>query len=73
MSQNSYGQRAFYKFGDVGSADIFIVKDGLFYAAECKRPGNKQSDAQIAWQKQLESAGGKYILCYSVEDIQKIL
>ena len=71
MSDNN-GRRGFYKFGENGSGDIFAVKD-KFYAIECKRPGGIQSESQKIWQQRLTQAGGVYILCYSVDDISKIL
>jgi hypothetical protein len=65
------GKRRFMRFGKVGSPDIFAVKDGVCYGIEVKRPGGKQSDAQREFQARLEAAGGRYLLVYSIEDVEK--
>jgi hypothetical protein len=40
-----------------------------FVGLEIKRPGGKQSEHQISFQKRLEAAGGKYTLAYSLDDV----
>lgn len=35
---------------------------------EFKRKGNKQTEDQIQFQKDIEEIGSKYIVCYSAED-----
>jgi hypothetical protein len=39
---------------------------------EVKAPRGKQSDHQKEFQKQLEAAGGRYVLAYSLEDVMRI-
>ena len=61
------------KYGYQGSPDIIAVIGGVFVGIEIKDTGNKQSQEQKDFQKYLESAGGVYILVYSVEQLMKDL
>lgn len=74
----------FYRFGQSGSPDIFVVKAlpeicppneqyGQIYGIEVKAPKGKQSPAQEEWQKRFEEAGGVYLVTRSLEDLQKEL
>lgn len=56
-----------------GAPDIVIVAHGKYIGIEVKRRGAKQSESQIAFQKNLEKAGGEYILAYELEDVIKVL
>lgn len=40
---------------------------------EVKAPKGKQSDHQKEFQKNLEAAGAKYVLAYSLEDVMVAL
>lgn len=60
------------KYGKSGLPDIFLIKEGIFYGLEVKRPNTKQSDAQLLFQKELENAGGKYFVVRSIEDVQAL-
>lgn len=62
-------QKHFYRFGAVGSPDIICVIDGIFVGIEVKAPHGKQSEHQKEFQKNLEAAGGIYILAYSLDDV----
>jgi hypothetical protein len=62
-------QKHFYRFGAVGSPDIVCVVNGQYVGIEVKAPKGRQSDHQKEFQKQLETAGGRYILAYSLEDV----
>ena len=64
-------KRRFFKAGVVGSPDIICVINGQFVGIEVKKPGGKQNDNQIQFQKDLEKAGGKYVLAYSLDDVIK--
>ena len=55
----------------VGSPDIIAVIDGVYVGIEVKGPKGKQSADQKQFQKDLEKAGGLYILARSVEDVDK--
>ena len=59
----------FYRFGAVGSSDIISVVDGRYIAIECKVKKNPQSPAQKQFQQELEQAGGKYLLVYSLDEL----
>jgi hypothetical protein len=53
----------FLRFGlGVGCPDIVGCCHGLSIGVEVKRPGGKQSDEQVAWQRRHVAAGGVYIL-----------
>lgn len=59
----------FYRFGAKGSPDIVAVYKGIYIGIECKVPKGKQSDSQKEFQRELELAGGVYILAYSIDDV----
>ena len=57
-----------------GVADLEYVRLGsppLFI--EMKRPGEKQSDKQIAWEKVALSTGARYVVCCSLEQFKQII
>jgi len=59
----------FVRFGAKGAPDIVCVVNGQYVGIECKAPKGRQSDHQKEFQRQLEAAGGRYILAYSVDDV----
>jgi hypothetical protein len=60
------------KVGPTGSPDVVgILPGGRYLGVECKIKPNKQTPAQLAWQKAVDAAGGIYILAYSIEDVEK--
>jgi hypothetical protein len=61
-----------YRFGALGSPDVVAVKDGRYIAIEVKTAKGIQSDAQLNFQRELERAGGQYILARSLDEIIKI-
>lgn len=61
------------KFSLTGIPDIIVIGEGgQFIGIEVKRPGGKQSDNQIEFQKKCEQSGGIYIIAERLEDVQKI-
>lgn len=66
-------ERRFFKAGVVGAPDIVYVEKGQYVGIEVKAPKGKQSDNQKEFQRQLEAAGGRYILAYSVDDVDGAL
>jgi VRR-NUC domain len=58
----------FYRFGATGSPDIICVIKGQYVGIEVKAPKGKQSEHQEAFQENLERAGGRYIVAYSLDD-----
>jgi hypothetical protein len=63
----------------VGMADIIACHRerytglGRFLAIEVKQPGGIQSEGQIEFQRQLENAGGVYVLATCPEDVTEAL
>lgn len=63
------GQQRMIQFGASGSPDVIAITSGLFVGVECKRPGRKMSEAQEAFRRNVESAGGYYLLVHSEEEL----
>src|ERR1700721_165734 len=66
-------QKHFYRFGALGSPDIICVINGQYVGIEVKAPKGKQSEHQKEFQKQLEAAGGRYLLVYSLDDVISLI
>ena len=62
-------QKHFYRFGALGSPDIVCVVNGQYVGIEVKAPKGRQSEHQKEFQRQLEAAGGRYILAYSIDEV----
>jgi len=60
----------FMRFGTPGSPDIFCLSKGLLYGIEVKSPTGKLSDHQQAFKREMEAAGGVYLLARSLDDVQ---
>lgn len=60
------------KYSKKGVPDIILVKDGIFWGLEVKRPKSKQNENQIEFQQGLEAAGGKYNVVCSIDDVQAL-
>lgn len=56
-----------------GIPDMCAVKDGVIYGIEVKRPKGKQSENQLEFEGKFNTAGGKYIVARSLEDIMSVL
>ena len=56
-----------------GIPDIICCYKGLFLGIETKVGKNKQSKLQVIHEKEIISAGGIYILAYSLEDVKKVI
>ena len=63
------GYRAMPKYSLNGVPDIIMMKDGIFWGLEVKRPKGKQSDAQKEFEKRPIEAGGKYNIVTSIDDV----
>ena len=56
------------RFGEPGQADITgLLRGGRRLEVEVKVPGGRQSADQLAFQQEIESFGGLYILAFDVE------
>lgn len=64
--------RAMPKYSLTGFPDIFILKDGTFIGLEVKRPGGKQSEAQILFEQNCSKNGVRYYVVTCVEDVHRI-
>jgi len=56
----------FYRFGVFGSPDIICVIEGRYVGIEVKASKGRQSEHQKAFQRELEEAGGLYIIARSL-------
>lgn len=65
--------RRLVRYGVPGQADIFCIIKGRFVAVEVKTNTGRQSDKQKLWQRNVERAGGIYILARSVDDVTRAL
>jgi hypothetical protein len=66
------GNKRFMRFGEVGSPDICVIKDGFFIGLEVKTEKGKQSIYQLQWETDLILAGGQYYVVRSIDDVIKI-
>lgn len=57
------------RFGIPGAPDIVAVHRGRFIGIEVKKVGEKQSEDQKEFERNLVAAGGTYILAYCLEDV----
>ena len=73
MPETATHARRFFRAGVVGAPDIVCVINGQYVGIEVKAPKGRQSENQKEFQAQLEVAGGKYILAYSIDDVERAL
>jgi hypothetical protein len=87
VSAEHNGKKRFMRFGVPGCADILAFPRERYAALgfptsadfeytvptwiECKALKGRQSDLQKSFQKQVEAEGHKYILIWSIEDLEK--
>ena len=68
------GWFVYYNLAGLGSypglSDLVAVRGGRVVHIEVKTPKGVQSDKQKRFQRDLEAAGGEYILARSVEDVE---
>ena len=66
-------EKGFFRSGSKrGVSDILCCHESKFIAIECKRPGAKQREDQINFQKSVELAGGEYWVIHSLDELKKI-
>jgi hypothetical protein len=51
-----------------GSSDFLVCCQGLFLALEVKMPGKQAEEHQLEWGKEVESAGGTYVVVHSIQE-----
>lgn len=62
----------YVRFGAKGAGDIIgCTPKGRHLEIECKYGANKQSEAQLQRQQEVERRGGLYIVAYSVDDLER--
>lgn len=57
-----------------GVADLVLLlpRSGFAYLCiEMKKPGGRQSESQIEFQKMAEKARGRYVICHSLDEFVK--
>lgn len=73
------GKKRFVRFAKPGTADILawlwngLYGEGMILWIECKRPKQEQSDAQKAFQYEVELAGHHYIVANSYEQVEEYI
>ena len=56
------------------TGDGYITRtEPCHFAVEVKRPGGKQSDAQVAWAGRYCATGHSYLLAYDHSDVERFL
>lgn len=73
MMSNYKGKARFMRFGALGSPDIFAFINGRTFGIEVKGATGKLSDYQCVFGRNLQSAGGVYIVAYCLEHVTEIL
>ena len=70
------GWFVYYNLAGLGSypglSDLVAVKDGRVVHIELKRPTGKQSERQEKFQRDLEAAGGEYLVARGVADVEHL-
>ena len=67
------GNGGYFKTGKVGCPDIVVCLRGLFVGLEIKNEKGRQSPSQKIAQEAIETAGGRYYIVRSVDDVERIL
>jgi hypothetical protein len=52
------GRQRFFRYGVLGSGDIFALHRGVFISIETKAPGKKPNEDQEAWMERVRHHGG---------------
>lgn len=55
-----------------GIADLYAIRDGKHVWIEVKTARGKQSEYQKRFQRDIEAAGGEYILARGIEDVEHL-
>ena len=74
--RKNYPDAWVYKASDrftSGIPDLILCKEGLFYAIELKAGSNKATPIQDYVIRQIQAAGGRAVVCRSVEDVKEFI
>ena len=63
----------FIKYGLVGSSDILCISNGRMIAVEIKINKDKQREAQINFEKMINSCGGIYVIVRDDRDLKLLI
>lgn len=66
------GKSRFIRFGVKGSPDIYVLRHGKLIGIEVKTKNNYQSQEQIVFQTEFEKAGGKYLVAWTLRDVELV-
>lgn len=69
--ENDDGTRRAFRGAPTGTSDILACIHGKFYAIECKVGRNKATDAQRLFLERVAEAGGRAIIAYELEDVER--
>lgn len=61
----------FFRFGAVGSPDVFLLHKGILWGIEVKTDKGTVSDAQKAFGALIVNNGGNYLVARSIDDVIK--
>jgi hypothetical protein len=57
-----------FSAGDVGTPDLLVCYKGRFFGIEVKQPGNYPTKIQRHRGKEIDDAGGTFVVARSVDD-----
>ena len=63
------GKGRFIRFGKKGSPDLYVLRNGILFGIETKAEQGFQSQVQKEFEVEFTRAGGKYLLCFSLQDV----
>lgn len=66
------GKSRVFKGAPAGTSDIIACIAGRYVAIECKLPGNKPTDKQTGFLRDVADAGGVTLCAYSLDDVIKL-
>jgi hypothetical protein len=82
MAGSHKGKKWFVRFGEKGMADVLVIRSiqmtdfwqlQRVLWIEIKRPGERQTADQKAFQSYVESCGMRYAVVASIEDLRRVL
>lgn len=71
--KDATGRMVSYGVCNPGGADLIGIYKGRFVAIEVKRPGKKTTEEQESFLEAIRRNGGIAGVCYSPEDVKKLL
>lgn len=56
-----------------GMPDLMLIANGKFVGIEFKSAKGKQREDQVRWEREINQAGGTYILARSLDEVITLL